>query len=433
MPMGFGLWKIEHPGHASAVFAMRNPGVQLRQLSGPAVQARIANVDLALQLADAATAPAEMVLVQLGPICRSPSSRRMSRSIFRRSTSTASRSRTGSSRSSSTPAVTRVRNSGAICRSATAATDWRAAVATVRRRDRAPGTGDLGGRHVPRRHGRSPGRRRELVRGRRLRAVSRQGAADRVPLVPRRHVAERAARIARVRRSSARATSPGKGTAPVGRHAGIGPYGTYDMAGNVREWLWNAVAARTLDRGWRVEPAALPLHRARRGAALGPLARQRHPLHAHAARARVRRGTARADRAEVGRLRGARAGRGRRLRGARAAARILAGGPGRAQSSRFDSTNPLWTRERITLATGYDDSRFAVQLFLPTERHAALPAGRLRTACGVHERPFESNDFDPTESAQPLDFILKSGRALVVVALDGTFERHWSPERTASR
>ncbi|MCI0555227.1 MAG: SUMF1/EgtB/PvdO family nonheme iron enzyme, partial [Anaerolineae bacterium] len=32
----------------------------------------------------------------------------------------------------------------------------------------------------------------------------------------------------------------GKGTAPVGSHPGIGLYGLYDIAGNVKEWCWNA-------------------------------------------------------------------------------------------------------------------------------------------------------------------------------------------------
>ena len=44
----------------------------------------------------------------------------------------------------------------------------------------------------------------------------------------------------------------GRGPAPVGHHQGLGPFGTYDMAGNVREWAVNASAERrsTLGGAW---------------------------------------------------------------------------------------------------------------------------------------------------------------------------------------
>ena len=49
----------------------------------------------------------------------------------------------------------------------------------------------------------------------------------------------------------------GKGPARVGESRGVGPYGTYDMGGNVREWVWNeSEGARRWNLGgsWNDQP-----------------------------------------------------------------------------------------------------------------------------------------------------------------------------------
>jgi eukaryotic-like serine/threonine-protein kinase len=47
-----------------------------------------------------------------------------------------------------------------------------------------------------------------------------------------------------------------KGVAKAGEYSGLGPYGTLDMAGNVREWCWNAAGDRRYSLGgaWNAPP-----------------------------------------------------------------------------------------------------------------------------------------------------------------------------------
>ena len=432
MPMGFGLWKLEHPGHASGVFAMRNPGVQLRNYPDPRMRARIANIDFS-----AASRRRGSRARRKWCSC---SSDRLPVPLIQRGM-----------RPSTLPPFFIDRfevtnrefkefiDAGGYARAelwrdlpfgdAVAGLAWRQSRQFVDATGRpGPATWEAG--TYPDGTGDHP-----VAGVSWFEAVAY--ARFRGKELPTAYHWYRAAMSLNERLESLGAAIigasnfAGKGTAPVGRHAGIGPYGTYDMAGNVREWLWNAVAdGRSIAGGaWNQAPyifleldVAPPWDRSA-GNGIRCM-RTQHGL----AYATELRG---AHRAEVDRLRGTRTGRGRRLRGARAAARILTGGPGSARRAA-----PV---DESALAARADHDRHRLRRLalrraaVPADRgHAALPASGLRTPCRVHEAALRSNDFEPTESAQPLDFILKSGRALVVVALDGSFERHWPPEHRQS-
>ena len=65
----------------------------------------------------------------------------------------------------------------------------------------------------------------------------------------------------------------GKGPAPVGQHLGLGPLGTYDMAGNVKEWCSTASGDQAFHPGRRLERGQLHVHRPRRAGAHRPACR----------------------------------------------------------------------------------------------------------------------------------------------------------------
>ena len=68
----------------------------------------------------------------------------------------------------------------------------------------------------------------------------------------------------------------GQGTRPVGSSADLSGFGTYDMAGNVREWCLNAEGDERfiLGGGWNDRPT---LQRRLHPATVRPVGSQRHP------------------------------------------------------------------------------------------------------------------------------------------------------------
>ena len=429
MPMGVGLLKLERPGSHPAIFAMRNPSVQLGNDRDPFMRAEVEGIEFKLPLADAATAPGEMVLV---PATRLPVAQvtedepvdlpaflidrfEVTNREFKEFVDASGYA--NAAHWSSLPFGQGVQN-------------WQEAVAKFVDSTGRPGPATWEAGSYP------DGTADHPVSG-----VSWFEAAAyahfRDKQLPTAYHWYRAAySLNEVFDSLASAivgasNFSGRSMAPVGTYSGVGPFGTYDMAGNAREWLWTeASTGRWIAGGGWNEPPYLY----NQADSLDPY-----------------------DRSATNGLRCMRTARGEPI-----SARLLE--PNRqalvdvaslvpvaddvysviaqqlgysaaglaARTEPLSSTNPAWTREQITLATGYDDTRFAAQLFLPAAATPPYQVVVYMPHAGFFQQRTQSSEFDPTDSGQPLDFIVKSGRALVVIAFDGTFERYWPPSRRQS-
>jgi eukaryotic-like serine/threonine-protein kinase len=426
VPIGVGLWRIEKEGHDTALLALRNPGLQLGNSPEADLQQLVKGVDLTIPLADAATSPAGMVLVPAIPaliptvgegtvdvpafyIDRFEVRNRDFKEFV------GSGGYTEASHWRDLP----FDNGG----------DWKIAVTAFV---------DLTGRPGPStwRAGTYPdGTADHPVTG-----VSWYEAAAycrfRGKELPTAYHWYRAAgSIVEFWESVSSAIVQdsnfgGQALAPVGRSAGVGPHGTDDMAGNAREWLWTEGSlGRWVAGGAFNEPRYLYLQpdeappgdrsaatglRCMRPAQAGPENEElRQPIRARAVDY--------AAMVPVG----------------DAAYSVLAQQldyrqtPFSPRAEEAGSSNPEWTVERITLPTGYDDTSFAVQLFLPTDRRSSGVIFYMPHS-GEFIAPVTTEGFDPAAGGVPLDFLMKSGWALAVVAFDGAYERQWSAERRQS-
>ena len=206
----------------------------------------------------------------------------------------------------------------------------------------------------------------------------------------------------------------GRGPAKIGSHEGISPAGAYDMAGNVREWCWNAVGGRhyILGGGWRdsgdtcMNPenrspfdrsdvngfrcirsvAPIP------AAALAPV--ELTPAN-HAGVAPVRDDMFRAFRAMFSYDRT----------------------PLHAAVERVED-NPQWRRERITFNAAYGGERVIAYLYLP--RNSRPPFQTVVYCPSMFAVFFHSNQYMEFPF---INFLLLSGRAVMYPVYKGTYER----------
>jgi eukaryotic-like serine/threonine-protein kinase len=210
----------------------------------------------------------------------------------------------------------------------------------------------------------------------------------------------------------------GAGPARVGAYKGLGPFGTLDMAGNVKEWCWNEVGAQRYIRGgaWN-EPAYMfsaldarsPWDRSAQNgircvrynelAESGLQAPITMPVRDYSKEKPVPE--------EVFRLYRS----------------LYAYDPSDLDSrvEGIDEENSYWKREKISFAAAYGNERVPGYLYIP--KHATPPYQTI-----IYVSPSMAYWFP---SPQPMEehifeFIIKSGRAFLLPVVKGNYQRRYA-------
>jgi dienelactone hydrolase/predicted Ser/Thr protein kinase len=203
----------------------------------------------------------------------------------------------------------------------------------------------------------------------------------------------------------------GKGTVPTGSTRGLGPWGTYDMAGNVKEWCFNAVGEQRFILGGSqadapyqfMELDAQSPGARQRGFGMRLILQQEPSAESLQPITVDRRQLDEPVDEETFQL--------------FANSYDYDAAPLNARTDSIDESHPLWRREIISIDAAYGGERLPVNIFIP--RNATPPYQTI-----VY---FPGADANVTSSRHmrllPVEFFVRSGRVVAFPVYKGTYER----------
>jgi tRNA A-37 threonylcarbamoyl transferase component Bud32/dienelactone hydrolase len=205
--------------------------------------------------------------------------------------------------------------------------------------------------------------------------------------------------------------------APVGKFKGLGPYGTYDMAGNVREWILNDASENMnfiLGGAWNSQSYLYS-----NPEALSPF--DRSPQNGF----RCVQNTAPLAPAITGTIQTLSRDFSKFKPASDEVYRVYKAmysygqTPLNAKVEGVVEETPDWREERVTFNAAYNDERMAAYLFLPKKVRAPFQTVVFFPSARVLSIP----NSDALGDVKFFDYVIQSGRAVLYPVYKGTYER----------
>ena len=208
---------------------------------------------------------------------------------------------------------------------------------------------------------------------------------------------------------------------------GEGPYGTFDMAGNAKEWVWNIFGGRGLTLGGAFDQ---PTYLASQTA---PEARMNRSLKNGFRTARLinpRDLNPYGDPIETQAPRDLSFYKPMNDEVFNVYSRSFQVSSAKPKFKEVytDDSHPVWIKERISLEVGYNNESMDVLIFKPKNSFGLSAPVIVHPGANYYTTPPEIDDINPGEFS--LDFLIKSGKTLVWPAWKGSLNR--MPENRSS-